>query len=326
MNFLIKNLEQAWELRAPLREQFFRTKTNAFRLLSGADEGVPGLVIEQFGAVAVLTVWPDDLGFDDDNLLEAAEWLLATTGAKSVYRKVLTRDRSGGAGGGTGENTFDPTPFAGEPSPEAFTVMENGVSFEVRPFTGFMTGLFLDQRENRRVIAEMARGKKLLNLFAYTCSFSVAAAKYGAASTTNIDLSAKYLGWGKRNFELNGLDVKAHRFFPDDAREHLRRAAKRGDQYDIVVLDPPSFSRNGKKVFRLEEEAAELVTEASYVVAPGGQFYFSCNYSEWDDREILPMLRECLPSPAWTMQEKIAKPLDFASDTLMKSARFARGK
>ncbi len=320
MNFLIKNLEQAWLVREPLREEFFRTQTNAFRLLSGPDEGVPGLVAEQFGTVAVFTVWPDDFGFDDESLKEAALWLLATTGARSVYRKAYSKDRSGAAS----EEVAAVEPFAGKPSPEAFAVAENGVLFEVRPFSSFMTGLFLDQRENRRSIAELARGKKLLNLFSYTCSFSVTAAKYGAVSTTNIDLSAKYLSWGKRNFELNGLEPKDHRFFSDDAREHLRRAEKRGDRYDVIVLDPPSFSRNGKKVFRLEEEASELIAEAAAVVAPGGHLFFSCNYAEWDEREILPMLRDVLDSSEWTLQDKIKKPVDFQADRLMKSALFRR--
>ncbi len=321
MNFLIQHLEVAWKKRASLREEFFFSKSNAYRLLSGADETAPGIIVEQYGPVLLFQIWPDDFGFSDADVKAAGEWLMALTGAKSLYCKKFEKDRSGKP---PDEKLYDDKPLLGAVSAEAFEVSENGVRFEVRPFSGYMTGLFMDQRENRRWIASQANGKSLLNLFAYSCTFSVAAAFYGAKSTTNVDLSGKYLTMGKRNFEINAIPLTEHRFFADDCRDFLRRQQKREERYDIVVLDPPSFSRNVKKVFRLEEEVQNLVTAASALVAPQGHFFFSCNLKGWEEPEFIALLRESLPNVSWEKLPAIKKPVDFAADRLMKSALFRR--
>lgn len=321
MNFLIKHFEMAWENRAPLREEFFRTQTTCCRLFCGADEGAPGIVVEQYGPVLLVQIWPDDFGFSDDDLEEACTWLMGQTRAQSVYRKVFEKDRSARP---AGEANYDDKPYLGTPSPVAITVQENGVRYEVHPFSGFMTGLFMDQRENRVELAQLAKGKKLLNLFSYSCSFSVAAAVHGAAGTVNVDLSKKYLDLGRRNFELNGLALDSHRFFADDSREFLRRQQKRDEKFDVVVIDPPSFSRNGKKVFRLEEEAEDMLFVAGRTVASGGHLFFSCNLSKWDESDFLAVVRDGLPEKDWERLPKIKKPVDFAADRLMKSILLKR--
>jgi 23S rRNA (cytosine1962-C5)-methyltransferase len=238
-----------------------------------------------------------------------------------VYRKVFEKDRSVTK---PDNSLYQERPFWGDASPSEVTVVENGLKYEVRPYSGTMTGLFLDQRENRKKIAQISNGKSLLNLFAFSCSFSVAAVGGGARRSTNVDLSAKYLAWGKKNFELNAFALDEHRFFADDAREYLRRAAKRGESFDIVVLDPPSFSRNKNKVFRLEQEAAELIRAASDRVARGGYFFFSCNFSGWDETTVSRLLSETLPAKTWGTPLEIKKPVDFYADRLLKSALFKR--
>ena len=126
-----------------------------------------------------------------------------------------------------------------------------------------------------------------MNCFAYTCGFSVAAAKAGAR-TTSLDLSKKYLEWGKRNFTLNGLDPAAHDFIYGDAFDWLRRLAKKGRAFDAVVLDPPTFSQSKEYgVFRAEKDYGKLVTAALPVLKPGGVLLASTNAADWPPENFL---------------------------------------
>ena len=142
----------------------------------------------------------------------------------------------------------------GEAAPERFEILENGVRYEMSFNEGYSVGLFLDQRDNRRrlltghIAADFpfqlpTANFQMLNCFAYTCGFSVCAARAGAR-TTSLDLSKKYLEWGRRNFALNGLDPAAHDFIYGDTFDWLRRLAKKGRAFDAVVLDPPTFSQS----------------------------------------------------------------------------------
>jgi 23S rRNA (cytosine1962-C5)-methyltransferase len=128
---------------------------------------------------------------------------------------------------------------------------------------------------------------EILNTFAYTCGFSVAAAKAGAR-TTSLDLSKKYLEWGKRNFALNGLDPAAHDFIYGDAFDWLRRLAKKGRAFDAVVLDPPTFSQSKEHgTFRAEKDYGKLVTTALLVLKPGGVLLASTNAADWPPENFL---------------------------------------
>ena len=161
--------------------------------------------------------------------------------------------------------------------------MENGIRYEMSFNEGYSVGLFLDQRDNRRrfltghiaaiflcrLTIHDSELSELLNCFAYTCGFSVCAAKAGAR-TTSLDLSKKYLEWGRRNFALNGLDPAAHDFIYGDTFDWLRRLAKKGRAFDAVVLDPPTFSQSKEHgTFRAEKDYGKLVTAALPAVEAG---------------------------------------------------------
>jgi 23S rRNA (cytosine1962-C5)-methyltransferase len=193
----------------------------------------------------------------------------------------------------------DPTPFWGEASPPEIVINENLVKFLIRPYDGYSTGLFLDQRLNREFLASIASGKRVLNAFSYTCGFSVASALRGG-ETVSVDLSQKYLDWGKKNFELNAV-FGAHKFITEDFFEYARRAEKRGEKFDIVILDPPSFSRGHKgKVFSVGKNWRALVEAAEKVVAPNGTLFFSSNFSQWEEdcfrRQVLLEIRKRKPA------------------------------
>ena len=159
-------------------------------------------------------------------------------------------------------------------------VTEAGVHYGIDFAAGYSAGLFIDQRANRARVRRM-RPKRLLNTFAYTCSFSVVAALAGA-ETVSVDLSRRSLQRGEENFRRNGLDPRSgHRFIADDVLAVLPRLARRGEKFDAIILDPPTFSRNQTgAAFQVQRDFDRLVTLALEVAAPGAQLLLSVNHSE----------------------------------------------
>ncbi|WP_116106357.1 class I SAM-dependent methyltransferase [Lewinella sp. IMCC34191] len=162
-----------------------------------------------------------------------------------------------------------------------FAVSEYDRRFYVNLHDYLDTGLFLDHRGSRKMIGEQASGKRVLNLFAYTCSFGVYAATGGAERVDNLDLSNTYLDWGKRNFELNGLDPNAHGFLREDALAWLRGPVR--TTYDLIVLDPPTFSNSKMMddVLNTQRDHAELINLSLRRLNSEGQLFFSTNYRKF---------------------------------------------
>ncbi len=164
---------------------------------------------------------------------------------------------------------------------EFFPVLEYGVHFKVNLVDYLDTGLFLDHRETRKMVALMAPQKRLLNLFAYTCSFSVHAAAAGASFTKSVDMSNTYIEWGKQNFLLNGIPLKNHSFMREDCLKFLEQER---EKYDLIVIDPPTISRSKKmdKMFDVQEDYVFLISKALNLLYPGGTLFFSTNSREFD--------------------------------------------
>jgi 23S rRNA (cytosine1962-C5)-methyltransferase len=158
-------------------------------------------------------------------------------------------------------------------------VEEGGRRFLVNLEAYLDTGLFLDHRNTRALVAAEAGGKRMLNLFCYTGSFTVYAATAGAASTLSVDLSNTYLDWARRNLELNGVDLTRHRLLRADVRRWLPQAAAEGKRFDLIVLDPPAFSTSKAMsgVLDIQRDYPELIAGCAGVLAPGGTLYFSTN-------------------------------------------------
>jgi 23S rRNA (cytosine1962-C5)-methyltransferase len=164
-------------------------------------------------------------------------------------------------------------------SKEFFTILEYGVKFRVNLLDYLDTGLFLDHRETRQMVASMAKGKRLLNLFAYTCSFSVHAAMAGAAFTKSVDMSNTYTAWGEENFLLNNLPLKNNPIIRADCLKFLEEEIESGAKYDLIVLDPPTISRSKKmdQMFDIQIDYIDLLSEALQLLSPGGTLFFSTN-------------------------------------------------
>jgi 23S rRNA (cytosine1962-C5)-methyltransferase len=141
---------------------------------------------------------------------------------------------------------------------------------------GLSTGIFVDQRENRRRVRQMASGLSVLNLFAYTSAFTVAAVAGGARTTTSVDISASATAWARRNLDAVGADPAAHRLIEADVLGWLR--SYRGERFDLVLVDPPSFSTTKKSVFSAENQYRELAALSAAVVAPGGRMLACTNH------------------------------------------------
>ncbi|MBM5572001.1 MULTISPECIES: class I SAM-dependent methyltransferase [Deefgea] len=167
---------------------------------------------------------------------------------------------------------------------EFFVVEENGLKFEVNLEAYLDTGLFLDHRNTRKRVMLEAKGKRFLNLFSYTGAFSVYAAAGGAATTTTVDLSNTYLDWAGRNFVLNGFDSVQHQRIRADVFEFLREATCSPQKYDLIVMDPPSFSNSKKMlgVLDVQRDHAYLIESCMAMLAPGGVLYFSNNLRSFE--------------------------------------------
>ncbi len=233
--------------------------SDAARLLHGEGDFVPGLVFDRYAGTGVVRF---------DGAAAAAFWrpfVPAIRDAAGAAGFPIDRIWARGLGrrGGEGE------PLAGV-RPDPVEIREGQARYEVDVVHGQKTGFFLDQRENRRVVARHAGGATVLNLFGYTGGFSVASALAGARRVTTVDLARPAIEGAARNFALNGVDPDAHELVTGDAFEFLRGAAAEGRRWDVVVCDPPSFAPSAAALPKARSAYRELNRAAAFVVAAGG--------------------------------------------------------
>jgi 23S rRNA (cytosine1962-C5)-methyltransferase len=209
-------------------------------------------------------------------------------------------------------------------SPEnIWTCTENGVHYELRSQSGMSPGLFLDQRANREWVRSQSKNKKVLNLFSYTGGFSVNAALGGASQVTTVDLSANFIDWSKRNFELNHIPLENHEFWTADVLNYLKGSLKRNRKFDLIICDPPSFGRTKKTIFRIEDEIDTLIGMLIELLAPNGKILFSTNYEKWSLSDFSQVLGAAQLTTKWSPSP--FPELDFerhSSNRLMKSFIF----
>jgi 23S rRNA (cytosine1962-C5)-methyltransferase len=262
-----------------------RGKTDTYRLSNGEGDLLPGLVIDVYGAYAVLSVY-------DAALLDRVETIarqVHSLGFTGVYLKKRVRAdlRERDA-----RDLAPEVPLVGEAAPAEHVVTENGMRIATALGDGLSTGLFVDQRDNRERMRAWAAGGRMLNLFSYTCSFSVAAALGGATETVSVDLAGRALDRGRRNFEHNGLDPREHKFWKEDAVKWLARAGRRGERFRAIVLDPPSFSTVGKGTFSVDKRYGEVASLALALLEPGGRLLAVTNHTKTSARALRKILHD----------------------------------
>lgn len=265
-------LDAAWAARrldaaADLRRRHgLAGDDRAYRLVNGAGDGVPGVLVDVYAGWGVVAA-------STPACLPVATLVGEALVARGTARGAIVKRR------GRGQAARGPAVVGtvGEPLPERIVVAEPPWRFEVHPATGVNVGLFPDMREERVRIARICHGRRVLNLFAYTGALSVAAAGGGAAHVTSVDLSQGVLAWARDHFALNGLDQSRHTTVADDVAAFLASAAARADRFDVVLVDPPSFSAARQAPFAIDRDYAPILAAALDVLAPGGDLWLAAN-------------------------------------------------
>jgi 23S rRNA (cytosine1962-C5)-methyltransferase len=296
------SLGEADELRRKLRDAACRrypllAVTNAFRWVNAVGDELPGIEIDWYAGYATLSLASEAALERREELLDS----LLSAGALGVYVKERARSDLRHVD----HAALAPAEPSRGVSAEALVVHEHGMSIAVELGDGLSTGLFLDQRDNRRRVRELSRGARVLNLFCYTASFSLAAALGGAARVTSVDVSRRALRRGQQNFEKNGLDPRQHAFIDEDAVRYLERARARGERFELVVLDPPSFSSAGKgKALSIERDYQKLAQSAVAVLSPGGRLLAVTNHRRISRAALRRMVLSAAESAGHTADVK----------------------
>lgn len=302
---LSAKLEAAWQRRALLHAS---TTTNAYRLINRSGDGFPDLAVDRYGDVLVAHVYSQGVKVAPPRTV--LQRLADRVGAQAVYLKY--RPVQGNVLDDRARRSLIPIePLIGR-AVERADVTENGSRFIIHPAEGLNPGLFLDMREVREFVRATAAGKTVLNCFAYTCAFGVAALQGGAARVLNLDISRHYLDWGRANAELNGYATVPTDFVKGDVFDWLKRFGKRGQKFDVVILDPPSYATTHETRFAVEQDTARLVALAVPVVQPGGYLITCTNYEQLPQRGFVSRVREGLAGVAAKIIETRHEPdLDF---------------
>ena len=247
-----------------------QTNTNCFRLIHGEGDGLSGLVVDVYGATAVVQCHSIGMHRQRERIADALRQLPGLP-LEAVYDKSVEALPAKYAETCTNGYLWS---ASAAPAGNA-VVVENGVHFKVDWETGQKTGFFLDQRDNRRLLAQFAPGKTVLNAFCYSGGFSVYALKAGAAKVDSVDSSKKAMELTDRNVALNGFSGSVHESITDDVMHFLRQP---GDGYDVVIIDPPAFAKNISKRHQAVQGYRRLNALALQKVKPGGiLFTFSCS-------------------------------------------------
>ncbi len=316
---MMKNLlRTAFEKRSSLFEV-----TDAFRIVNGAADGFPGVTLDKFGDRFQVQFFGPEMLSRRRELVDAVSRLFNPVCV--VVKERLSRS------GKSLENA--PMEIALGTREDAVGIVREGrARFHVDLLDTVNPGLFLDMRHVRLEVEERFRalsgaaqsgeGPRFLNLFSYTCSFSVHARLGGAAVATNADISGKILDKGRENYALNGLDLRPGEFFRGNALEYVRWACKKGLRFDGIVLDPPSFARFKGFNFNVREHLMPLVSECAQILNPHGFFMVSSNYSEFVldafSRDVLDAVKSVHKNArtAW----KRGQDIDFAGSGSTKDS------
>jgi 23S rRNA (cytosine1962-C5)-methyltransferase len=260
--------------------------TDAFRWVHGEGDGLPGVVVDVYGTLAVVKLYSAGLTPYRGMLVAALR------AAMPELTGILGRDQAGQGetleedeGRGGGHLLFGAVP-------EEVTILEKGVRFRVDVWRGQKTGFFLDQRENRALVRQLAKGARVLNCFCYSGGFSVNAALGGAAHVFSVDQDADAIALARENFRENGLDPERHDFLAADAFRLLQSFREEGRRFELVVLDPPAFAKTQRAVEAALDGYASLNRQALALVTPGGLLATSSCSARVSPEAFLSALKE----------------------------------
>ena len=286
--------------------------TTAFRLFNQEGDGFGGLTVDLYGDYAVFS-WYNSYVYQIRKVISEA--------FRQVFPEVL----------GTYEKIrfkgldYESAHVYGQEAPEFFTVLENGVLYQVFMNDGLMTGIFLDQHEVRGSLVDgLAMGKSLLNMFSYTAAFSVAAAMGGASQTTSVDLAKRSRELSQAHFQANGISTDYHRFIVMDVFEYFKYAKRKGLTYDLIVLDPPSFARNKKQTFSVAKNYHKLISQSLEILNPGGIIIASTNAANVSRQKFTEQIDKGFAGRSYQILNKYGLPADFAYNKKDESSNYLK--
>ena len=242
--------------------------THTCRLIFGDADGLPGLTVDRYGEVAVMEI--NSVGIERwrDAVVST---LMKVEGITCVYERSEGADRER-------EGLTVRNGLAAGVLPAKIYAVEGNEKYIVNVEEGHKTGFYIDQRDSRKLVASLAPGLRVLNVFGYTGSFGIVAAKNGATSVTTVESSGPALELAKQNAELNGVDVGE--VIEGDAFEVLRRMRDRRAEFDLIILDPPKYSASAKHIERATRKYKDINLVGIKLLAPGGKLMtFSCSQS-----------------------------------------------
>ncbi|MED4130467.1 class I SAM-dependent rRNA methyltransferase [Shouchella miscanthi] len=288
------------------RQAYFRSEdTTAFRLFNSEGDGIGGLQIDYYAGYIVITWY-------SEGIYTFREWVLDSVRKLMSYEGIYEKKRFAEDGSYTGEDDY----VEGKRGEFPLLIKENGITYATYLNDGPMTGIFLDQRlVRKRIMDHYAVGKRVLNLFSYTGAFSVAAAMGGASETTSVDLANRSREKTEEQFAVNGLDPTEQRIVVMDAFRYFSYAKKKELEYDLIVLDPPSFARSKKITFRAAKDYSKLLEEAIPLVSKDGVIIASTNAATVSTKQFKRFVEEAFEATGvhYEVVEEHRVPADFAT-------------
>ena len=286
--------------------------TTAFRLFNQEGDGFGGLTVDLYGDYAVFS-WYNSYVYQIRKVISEA-FSQVFPEVLGTYEKIRFKGLD-----------YESAHVYGQEAPEFFTVLENGVLYQVFMNDGLMTGIFLDQHEVRGSLVDgLAMGKSLLNMFSYTAAFSVAAAMGGASQTTSVDLAKRSRELSQAHFQANGISTDDHRFIVMDVFEYFKYAKRKGLTYDVIVLDPPSFARNKKQTFSVAKDYHKLISQSLEILNPGGIIIASTNAANVSRQKFTEQIDKGFAGRSYQILNKYGLPADFAYNKKDESSNYLK--
>ncbi|MGM0339444.1 class I SAM-dependent rRNA methyltransferase [Candidatus Enterococcus murrayae] len=304
--FFMEKLQYAFDQR----QAFFADETTtAFRIFNGEGDGFGGVTVDYYADYLVIS-WYNETIYHFKNMI-VDSLLKVFPNAKGLVEKIRFKS-----------DLTESRWLAGEKPQEPLIVLENGVSYAVYLDEGYMTGIFLDQKEVRGRLTEgLAAGQKVLNMFSYTGAFSVAAAYGGALETTSVDLAQRSLPKTQEQFEVNGLSLEQQKIIVMDTFDYFRYAARKNLRYNLIILDPPSFARNKKKTFSVAKDYGRLIEDSVDILSDEGMIIASTNAANLSIKKFKQAIETALRNKNvnYQLTESYRLPADFPASNFEES-------
>ena len=286
--------------------------TTAFRLFNQEGDGFGGMTVDLYGDYVVFSWYNSYIYSLRQEIIAAFHQVFPEV--LGAYEKIRFKGLD-----------YESAHIYGQDAPEFFTILENGVLYQVFMNDGLMTGIFLDQHDVRGSLVDgLAMGKSLLNMFSYTAAFSVAAAMGGASETTSVDLAKRSKELSVAHFEANGISLDSHRFIVMDVFEYFKYAKRKGLSYDVIVLDPPSFARNKKQTFSVAKDYHKLIAQSLEILNPGGIIIASTNAANVSRQKFTEQIDKGFAGRRYQVLNQHGLPADFVYNEKDESSNYLK--